>query len=285
MQFTQSLKIAIISLMTFFSSAPFAFAQLSIEKTLVAKSQLQDPIWQMHEPASEEIIEHGVWNGFLGKYVATDARGINLVKYGAVSAADRESLKTYLSALQSIDITRYNRREQYAFWLNLYNASIVNVVLENYPSKSILNIKSHLLDLKGPFDDAIVSVNGKTLTPDDIESGIVRPIWNDPRLHYGFNCAAISCPNLGTEAFNGSSINGQLDQAATSFINDPRGVKIKNGKVTVSKIFFWYSEDFGGSDKAILDHIRAFASPELAEKLAGKSRISKYEYDWALNER
>ncbi len=261
-----------------------AQAQLAIEKAFVAKSKLVSSLWKKHDPASKIEVDHSAWDAFLAKYLKADGNGINRLAYKSVSASDKKALRGYLEKLQATDVTKLNRNEQYAFWLNLYNASTVNVGLENYPIKSILDIKSNPLDLKGPFNDNIARVNGQTLTLDTIESGIVRPIWNDARLHYAFNCAAVSCPNLGLKAYKGKTLNAQLNRAAVSFVNHPRGVSVSNGKITASKIYFWYSEDFGG-EKGALQHIRQYANEALKKQLAGKTKISKYVYDWALNQR
>ena len=284
MRLLKTLSIIIALTLSAMSVSTFAHAQLAIEKAFIAKSKLANKIWTKHDAASSIQIDHSAWDALLAKYLKKDAQGINRFAYKSVSSADKSALQSYLAQLQSTDVTKLNRNEQYAFWLNLYNASTVNIGVKNYPIKSILEIKSNPLDLKGPFNDKIAKVNGQTLTLDTIESGIVRPIWNDPRLHYAFNCAAVSCPNLGAKAYRGKTLNAQLNQAATSFINDPRGITISNGKVIASKIFFWYSEDFGG-EKGVLKHVAKYANDALKQKLAGKTKINSYVYDWALNAR
>lgn len=285
MRLIKTLLIVTAFLMPIISFASLSHAQSSIEKAFIAKSRLSSSIWKKHDANSAIVVDHSAWDAFLAKYTRKDGRGINRVAYGSVSSADKKSLQNYLGALQATDVTKLNRNEQYAFWLNLYNASTVNLGIKNFPLKSILEIKSNPLDLKGPFNDKVAKVNGKSLTLDTIESGIVRPIWNDPRLHYAFNCAAVSCPNLGSKAYKGATINAQLNAAAKAFVNDPRGIRINNGKITASKIYFWYSEDFGKDEKAVLAHINKFASPNLKSALAGKTSIDNYEYDWALNKR
>lgn len=257
-------------------------AQTALEKAFVAKPKLDSAIWKKHDPASTLEVDHSAWDGFLSKYVKRNGSGVNLLAYNRVSAGDKKVLADYLALLQSTDVTKLNRNEQYAFWMNLYNASVVNVVLKNKGISSILKVKSNPVDFKGPFNDPVASVNGRTLTPDTIESGIVRPIWNDPNLHYGFNCAAISCPNLQPKAFRGKTVHAQLDAAARAFINDKRGVQVSNGKITASKIYFWYSDDFGG-EKGVLKHLNKYANDNLKSQLGGKSKINAYEYDWSLN--
>lgn len=259
-----------------------AQAQTSIEKAFVAKSKLHHSIWKKHDPSSSLVVDHSAWSRFLANYTAKNSRGINLVAYGSVSNADKKALENYLAVLQTTDVTRLNRNEQYAFWLNLYNASVVNVVLNNKPVSSVLKIKSNPLDFKGPFNDPVATVNGKTLTPDIIESGIVRPIWNDPNLHYGFNCAALGCPNVQPKAFTGKNVKSLLEEAAREYVNDPRGITFRNGSIIASKIYFWYSEDFGG-EKGVIKHVMQYANPALKQKLKGKTKIKAYEYDWRLN--
>lgn len=285
MRFIKTSLLAIAISMPLINVPTFAHAQSALEKAFVAKSRLSSNIWKKHDPNSNVVVDHSAWDSFLKKYTRKNGAGVNLVAYGSVSGADQKALKSYLANLQATDVTKLNRNEQYAFWLNLYNASTVNLGVKNFPIKSILDIKSNALDLKGPFNDNVAKVNGKKLTLDTIESGIVRPIWNDPRLHYAFNCAAISCPNLGSSAYKGSTINAQLNSAARAYVNDPRGIRVNGGKITASKIYFWYSDDFGKNEKAVLSHINKFAAPKLKAALKGKTSIDSYEYDWTLNKR
>ncbi|MEM7216503.1 MAG: DUF547 domain-containing protein [Pseudomonadota bacterium] len=281
-------KILLVGIITLVSLPLFlgqVYAQSSLEKAFVAKSRLANKLWTRHDASSTVEVDHGTWDAFLAKYLKSDGQGVNRLAYARVTKADKGALKKYLAELQQTDVTKLNRNEQYAYWLNLYNASTVNVALENYPIESILDIKSNVLDFKGPFNDKIAKVNGQSITLDTIESGIVRPIWNDPRLHYAFNCAAITCPNLGKQAYRGKTIDSQLDRAARSYINDPRGIRVENGEITASKIFFWYEEDFGGSEASILKHVRRYADPKLKSALSGKTEIASFEYDWTLNSR
>lgn len=264
--------------------ATSAHAQSALERFAVPKAKLISGPWKKNDAGSAIQVDHGAWDGFLKKYVKTDGKGINRVAYGRVSGGDKAALSAYLKKLQGTDVTTLNRDEQFAFWVNLYNASTVSVALKNYPLKSIRDVKKGVLDFLGPFNDKIATVNGKTLTLNDIESGIVRPLWKDPRLHYAFNCAAISCPNLAKQAFKGAVLNKQLNSAATRFVNNPRGISFSGGKATASKIYFWYEGDFGGSHKAIINHMKRYASADLKAKLQSISKIDSFEYDWALND-
>lgn len=261
-----------------------ASAQSAIERSFVPKARLDDPFWTQHDETSQVAVDHGAWDDFLAKYVNPDKNGVNRVAYGRVNTADKKALSDYLKSLESVNVAKLNRNEQFAYWVNFYNASTVSIALAHYPIESIRDVKKNALDFLGPFNDEIAKVNGRTLTLNTIESGIVRPIWKDPRLHYAFNCAAITCPNLAEKAYRGATLDADLDNAARAYVNDPRGIAIKDGKATASKIFFWYEDDFGGSEAAILDHMKRYAGPELKAQLSSLKTIDAYVYDWTLND-
>ena len=160
-----------------------------------------DNVWAINDPYSQISIDHSIWDHFLTQYVITDSQGLNRVKYGNVSVADRQLLSQYLSQLQSVDPRTLNKTEQLAYWLNLYNSKTVSIVLENYPTRSIRKIKTNFFDFVGPFDDDVLTVIGKPLSLTNVESGILRPVWKDPRIHYALNCASYGCPNLNKRAW------------------------------------------------------------------------------------
>jgi hypothetical protein len=220
----------------------------------------------------------------LQRYLADDGSGLNRFAYADVTAADRAALERYLGDLSSVEISRYARREQLPYWINLYNALTLNTVLAHYPVRSILDIDiSPGLLAQGPFDKKLVAVEAQSLSLNDVEHRILRPIWNDPRLHYAVNCASVGCPNLQTVAFTAANTGQLLETAAKAYVNHPRGVRLSGKRVTASKIYNWFAEDFGGSDAAVIAHWRRHAAPALSEALAGAS-IAHYEYDWALND-
>lgn len=257
---------------------------VAIERLALPPSALIDPVWAQSDSQSSARVNHGLWAAFLEAYAAEDEDGVVRINYGRITQADKGALYTYISTLQSTDVRALNRAEQYAFWVNLYNARTVSLILENYPLKSIRRIRPTLL-ATGPWNHPVTKVLQKPLTLNQIESGIVRPIWNDPRLHYVFNCAAIGCPNLLLEPLTGANLEAQLEAAARAYVNDPRGVTVNpDGSVTLSKVFAWYFEDFGGTEESLLAHLRQYAEPALAKILAGEPKIKGYAYDWGLND-
>ena len=256
----------------------------SVERLALPAPELGDRYWAASETRSRTRVDHGAWDAFLATYVATDSAGVNRVDYAAVTAADRAALGDYLDRLQATEVSRLSRDEQLAFWINLYNARTVALILDNYPVGSIRDITYGLLSF-GPWDEPLLNVEGRALSLNDVEHGIVRPIWADRRVHYVLNCAAVGCPNLGLRAYTGATIDAAMETAARIYVNDPRGARFDaEGRLIVSKIYGWFREDFGDDHQGVLAELRRYAAPALRERLDGRESVDGYEYDWALND-
>ncbi len=243
------------------------------------------PGWEAHNSQSTDVIDVSVWNEILTTYVSQDGDGLNRFAYGAVSDADHQKLKQFIVDQTALPISTYARPAQKAYWINLYNAVTVDVVLDAYPVESIRDIDiSPGLFSDGPWGKDLVAVEGVDLTLNDIEHRILRPIWQDARIHYAVNCASIGCPNLQTEAFTAENVGALLEAGAQAYVNSPRGVSIANGKVTISSIYDWFFEDFGTSEDDVLDHLIGYADEELASQLRSIGKLDDTAYDWTLND-
>jgi hypothetical protein len=254
------------------------------------KSELW-PRWQTHNAENREVIDHSAWGIILKKYLVTSQLtmessapvGINLLQYGGVSKIDYDLLKIYLTTLEGIPISSFSRPEQRAFWINLYNAATVNLILEHYPVESITKISFSFFSF-GPWDEELLTIEGEELSLNDIEHRILRPIWQDPRIHYALNCASIGCPNLQPLAFTAKNTDSLLETGASEYINHPRGAKKEDKKLWLSKIFEWYQDDYGGNEAGVLIHIQKYAKENLANSLYEDELEIEYHYDWRLNE-
>lgn len=262
--------------------AGWLFLSLASVATAAPSAELWQR-WQKHEPANQATIDHADWGKFLKRYISTED-GVNLLDYGAVSGADRQLLGSYLARLRGTAISGFARPEQMAFWINLYNALTVQVILDHYPVESITKIDISGLFSNGPWDADLIEIEGEELTLNDIEHRILRPIWQDPRIHYAVNCASIGCPNLQTEPFTSENLEAMLDQGAKSFVNHPRGARFEGNRLIVSNIYLWYREDFGNDDEGIVEHLKIYAEGELAQDLERWNGDLKGAYDWKLNE-
>ena len=235
------------------------------------------------QKGSTKTIDHSAWDKLLKTYVHKNTAGLNEVDYKAFKKSGHATLKSYLRLLQSTNVKTLDRGEQFAFWVNLYNAKTIEVILSKYPVSSIKKIKSGIFS-PGPWKLKNMKVNGETLTLDDVEHKILRGLWGDPRIHYAVNCASIGCPNLAREAFTSANHQNLLDAGARAYVNSPRGVEVSGGRVKASKIYKWFKKDFGGNERGILKHLRLYAAPKLATKLKSARSIYSYDYNWSLND-
>lgn len=271
-----------VLLLAWFIVLPSVVSASALERLFAPKSEPWDR-WVQHEVSDRRQISHDTWDRFLDTYVMRSGDGVMRVAYGLVSDQDRALLDEYISRLGATPISSYSRAEQFAYWVNLYNALTVRVVLDHYPVMSIRDIDiSPGLFADGPWRKALVAVEGEQLRLDDIEHRILRPIWGDPRIHYAVNCAAVGCPNLQSVAFTAENTERLLEAAARDYVNHPRGVRIDQGRITVSSIYNWFMSDFDRNG-GVIEHIKRYAEPGLLAEIEGIERIHDYEYDWSLN--
>ena len=240
--------------------------------------------WERHDPAAKRTVDHRPFGAFLARYRVAGTDGIARIRYAAVTPADRAALGQYVARLEAVDIDLLARPEQFAFWVNLYNAATLRLVLDRYPVKSIRDIALGGLFESGPWGAKLVAVKGERLSLDDIEHRILRPLWRDPRIHYVVNCASLGCPDMPPAPLTGANAESVLEAAARAYINHPRGAALNEGRVVSSSIYRWYRTDFGGSEAGVIAHLRRYAAPALAAQLAGVSAIDRYRYDWTLND-
>lgn len=255
-----------------------------LDKLFAPKAKLWSH-WTQHDPTSNLTIDHSEWGSFLSANVKTNADGVNRVDYGNVPAAARARLKAYIESMRVIRPADYSKEEQFAFWVNLYNALTVDVVLDHYPVESIRDIKlSRGLFSKGPWAKKLLIIEGKEVSLNDIEHRILRPVWQDPRIHYAVNCASIGCPNLLSQPFTADNAHQLLEKAARDYINHPRGASVEGGRLRVSSIYIWFEPDFGGNSSGVINHLKQYADDSLMSALEQVNKISGDGYDWSLND-
>ena len=211
---------------------------------------------------------HSGWNTLLKTYVDADGN----VDYKNLKSCTPK-IAAYLAKLENnAPNSTWSKNEKLAFYINLYNAATVKLILDNYPIKSIKKISK-------PWDKKWIAVGDKTLSLGDIEHKVLRKM-QEPRIHFVINCASYSCPKLKNEAFVSSQIENQLEEATRSFINDPKRNKIDSKEAKLSKIFNWFKKDFT-TKGSILD----FITPYTSVKLTKQTDIDYVDYNWSLNEK
>lgn len=240
---------------------------------------------------------------------ALDDSGL-LVNYAELSESLAfDTFRQSIACLAEFDLDALTTDdERLAFWINLYNALIVHVVVAYRVKKSIQT-------LRGAFDRAAYRIGGFLFSANDIEHGILRgnrghplipgPQFGrndprrsfmvrefDPRVHFALNCAARSCPPI--RWYTSEQLARQLDLAAANFINNGGLIIAAPTKaVYVSRIFSWYASDFGaprfgiGDRSALIQYIIPFVQPESRKQWLidnfGSLRVRFGAYDWSLN--
>ncbi|MEM6709082.1 MAG: DUF547 domain-containing protein [Pseudomonadota bacterium] len=260
-----------------------SLALLNTASTAIAAPSAERwSFWEPSDEASERIVDHGAWQALLDCRVETLADDRTIIHYGDFTPDDRAKLTGYLTTITALDPRTLNRREQFAYWINLYNALTVDLMLNNLEKESILRVGGGFLPT-GPWDDRITRVANQWLTLNDIEHRILRPIFKDQRIHYAVNCASIGCPNLSPTAYTSENLETLLDEGERLYLNHPRGLALVDGKLTLSSIFKWYRGDFGASEEALLAYL-ASVRTDLADELSGYDRRIRYAYGWERND-
>lgn len=272
----------------FFSIFFTLLATLLIKVPMIGAAPSADlwPKWETFSQASKQVVDHSSWNVLLQQYLVTDhPSGINRFSYADVSKSHRQLLDSYLQQLQDVPVSSLNRAEQKAYWVNLYNSLTVKVILDHYPVKSITDIDiSPGFFSNGPWDAKLLKIENENVSLNDIEHRILRPIFKDNRLHYALNCASIGCPNLQPVAFTSANTEELLETGASEYINSPRGAEMVKGKLQVSSIYKWFQEDFGDSEKGVINHLKKYARDPLMKNLQTYNKGLRFDYDWSLNE-
>jgi hypothetical protein len=225
--------------------------------------------------AAEPAVDNRLYAELLKKYVRAGK-----VNYAGFKKEEAK-LDRYLEILENVDPAGLPRNEQFAFYVNAYNAWTIKLILSGYPD--VTSIKDLGSLLKSPWKKKIVRIDGKVISLDHVEHEILRPRYGDPRVHFAINCAAKSCPPLRPEPFSGAILDQQLDDSTRSFINDPKSYRLEDNELYVSRIFKWFSEDFNDD---IYGFFLKYATGDLAEELeakAGRIVVKYLHYDWSLN--
>jgi len=264
----------------------FLFACLAISQHVLAAPELEkNEFWDVRNEQSKDVVDHSAWQEILDVYLNDQhASGVNRFDYKAVSKADVKKLSGYLDYLQALKPRGLNADEQFAYWVNLYNAKTVDFIITGVQEDDIKSIKEirSLFVVPGPWKRKALKVEGEKISLDDIEHGILRPIWLDHRIHFAVNCASIGCPNLSKTAFTAANYDEQLDEAEEDFLQHPRAVRSQDGKLVITSLLDWYGADFADNQEEMFEYLSDFVSPDLLDVFDSNPEVV-YDYNWGLN--
>ncbi|GIZ10152.1 DUF547 domain-containing protein [Flavobacterium sp. UMI-01] len=219
--------------------------------------------------ANESIqsIDHSKWDALVRKHVSNSGK----VNYKGF-LKDQKELDAYLAVLATATPSKsWNRNATLAYWINVYNAFTVKLILNNYPVKSIKEINN-------PWGKKFFTLGGQKYSLEEVEHKILRKM-SEPRIHFAINCASYSCPNLLNEAYTETKLSKQLAKVAQDFINDKSKNTISPNQIEVSEIFNWFSKDFT-TKGSLIEYLNQYSTV----KINSNAKISFKDYNWSLNE-
>jgi len=234
---------------------------------------------------------HSIWTEILTKHVQIKNSGkTSTVNYTAIKK-DPRRLNEYLqnlSAVKRSDFSQFSQENQISFLINVYNAFMVSLVVENHPIKSVKELG---IPLVGPWKKSFINVFGRRHSLDDIEHGMLRKNYAEPRIHFGVNCASVSCPSLRAEAFVGSKLSQQLDEQARIFFSNENENRFDLSKklLHLNPILKWFNSDFSkNGDAGTVEYVAKYLpalSAVISTGQANPKEISvKYgDYNWDIN--
>ncbi|HVT04047.1 MAG TPA: DUF547 domain-containing protein [Thermoanaerobaculia bacterium] len=223
--------------------------------------------------------DYGPWSRLLAKHYDPN-RGMN---YSALKQDDSKTLNEMREKMASVDVASLNHDEQFAFWLNYYNMSVVGKVVDHYPIGSIKDLSTDLVKRLNVFDQKDVRFGNGTMSLNDIENSKIREVFKDPRVHFAINCAAKSCPTIRPEPFDGKHVKQQLDDQVKTFLNGPKGARVEGGKLHVTKVLDWFKSDFDqAGGRAVF--LKKYLSPEKVAVVSDDSSLVFDDYSWDLND-
>ena len=256
---------------------------------------------------AQETKEHGFDFSGYDSVLKTFVNEKAMVDYGKLKA-QRRQLDAFAGAMNRLTSDTYEKwseKDKIAFWLNAYNGLTLKAIIDNYPIKSSffrsrIYPKNSIRQIPGVWKKISFKVMGRKMTLGHIEDGILRVKFDEPRIHMAMVCAAMGCPPLRNEPYQGDKLDEQLDDQTRRFLGNSAKFKIDRTKNTLylSSIFDWFAGDFvikygpkkniGKHDKkesAVLNFVAPYlAEPEKNYVLAGKFKIKYLQYDWSLNE-
>jgi hypothetical protein len=210
---------------------------------------------------------------------------VNAVDYAGITAD--QDYADYLTKLMESTPDTLPKAEQLAFWMNVYNALCISLIVEHEKKNEALESINNLSgDSSGPvWDLPAGNVGGTMVSLNEVEHEKLRKTWAQAAVHACIVCASASCPNLRQEAFVGSRVKEQMDDQMKDWMKNPsKGLLLEGNRLELSRIFLWFSDDFGGT-KGIQSWLPQYIQDKsIAEKVAkGKSTVRYFEYDWQIN--
>ena len=244
---------------------PYEIKEDVAVKNINWKTIQKDSIVNIVSDAPKNL--HSNWTSILQSNVSNKGA----VDYENIKK-QKENLGKYIKSLTAhLPSETWSKKEKLAYWINAYNALTIDLILRNYPVKSIK-------DIKDPWEQRLWKFGNKWLNLNDIEHEILRKM-DEPRIHFAIVCASFSCPKLQNTAFIAKDLDSQLTKATKEFLNDSERNIITENQLEISKIFKWFAKDFK-TEGSLIDFLNKYSDIEISSK----AKKSFLDYNWDLND-
>ena len=232
------------------------------------------------QSATRVRVDHQLFDALLRQHVVD-----GFVDYDAFARAPEFS--QYLASLDKVKPLLLDEDERLAFWINVYNASTIQLIVSHRETESIRNINKVLgfLQLKGPWSEPMVRAAGRQLTLDDVNHSIIRREFGEPRIHFALTCAAMGCPPLRSEAYTGERLLEQLNEQARAFLAEsPKKNRFESPVFNLSPILTAYSTDFGPTMRDLVRSVAPYMKGvDSAALKRERPPVRTTRFDWTLN--
>jgi len=238
--------------------------------------------WSLHNPDSKDEVQYGPYDTIL-RTLVDDSSGIPMIRYSVLSPLEPMKYVTrYAEYLESIPVSKLNRDEQFAYWINLHNLGVIQLyATESGTSRNVKEARGTPGAPGEQWSKKIFEVEGQLLSLEDIEQNILLAQWHDPHTLYGLCYGVKGSPPIGTHAFTGSKVHEQLASIGKDFVNTPGNVNVKKNGLEVSSLYTWNKYLlFNDEDAQVIRHIQSLAKPTLANKMSGKTTILRDRFSW-----
>ncbi|UUV19781.1 DUF547 domain-containing protein [Fusobacteria bacterium ZRK30] len=207
------------------------------------------------------------WDELLQKYTSVGEKGgTNLVVVDYRRLKQDIKFEKLLEEVREVEIKRIEGDELKAFWINAYNIGAVKTIVDNYPIEGIKDAGSLFGSV---WSKEVIEIGNKVYSLGEIENEILRKT-GDELIHFAIVCASVSCPDLKRSAYRGRELDRQLLEQKLKFLEEKnKGVNIVGDTIYISKLFKWYSDDFG--------NIREYLD------ISPDKKIKYLDYNWELN--
>lgn len=188
-------------------------------------------------------------------------------------ATKSSTLKTLIDQIANADISHLDTKQMQAFFINAYNLNVINQIVKQYPLASVS-------ENRGFFTKDKIVVARKETTLNDLEKEELLKKYGDPRYHFVLVCGANGCPPITNFAYTPEQLEEQLEQQTSLALNDKDFIQYSNGDLKISEIFKWYTSDFGGNGRSVLNYINSYRKGQIPDG----TKIKYYNYDWSIND-